>query len=323
MVNINNTIENMWNDQQLPLVSVIVVTYNSSKYVIETLESVRFQTYLNIEIIVCDDCSMDDTVEICRRWMDDNKIRFNKTLLITVEKNTGTPANCNRGLNAAQGGWIKFVAGDDALMPDCIKDNMLFIESNREIKIVQSECEAYKRTFDSGNFICNSNLRANLLYKEGISANEQYSILLKRNCVLAAAIFVKKSIIHELGGYDEDFRIIEDLPMWLKITKENIKIYLLHKTTVKYRISDSSVMKDGKPFTPEKYAKELMYFFKKYKKERSAGNFYHYSSLFGITLIIFFNRIKMNNNSIISRYLFKSAYFFLYLGRRKYRIVFN
>ena len=59
-----------------PLVSIIVITYNSSKYVLETLESAKAQTYQNIELIVTDDCSNDNTVEICRKWIEENKERF-------------------------------------------------------------------------------------------------------------------------------------------------------------------------------------------------------------------------------------------------------
>jgi alpha-1,3-rhamnosyltransferase len=54
---------------QKPLVSVVIITYNSSKYVLETLESAKAQTYQNIELIVSDDCSTDDTVEKCREWI--------------------------------------------------------------------------------------------------------------------------------------------------------------------------------------------------------------------------------------------------------------
>ena len=72
-----------------PLFSIIIVTYNSSPYVLETLESARAQTYQNIELIITDDCSIDNTVNICREWIDKNKERFVRTELITVEQNTG------------------------------------------------------------------------------------------------------------------------------------------------------------------------------------------------------------------------------------------
>ena len=55
-----------------PLVSVVVITYNSCKYVRETLESAKMQTYRNIELIVTDDGSTDATVDICRKWLEAN-----------------------------------------------------------------------------------------------------------------------------------------------------------------------------------------------------------------------------------------------------------
>src|SRR5450759_2313112 len=98
-----------------PLVSIIVVTYNSSKYVLETLESAKAQTYQNIELVVSDDCSTDDTVEICRKWIEENNDRFVRTTLVTSPENKGIPANCNRGIKASKGEWIKLIAGDDLL----------------------------------------------------------------------------------------------------------------------------------------------------------------------------------------------------------------
>ena len=83
-----------------PLVSIIVITYNSSKYVLETLESAKAQTYQNIELIISDDGSQDETVELCEKWLAENKDRFIDSQIITVEKNTGIPANCNRGVKA-------------------------------------------------------------------------------------------------------------------------------------------------------------------------------------------------------------------------------
>ena len=56
-----------------PLVSIIVITYNSAKFVLETLESAKAQTYQNIELIISDDGSTDNTVQICREWLKNNE----------------------------------------------------------------------------------------------------------------------------------------------------------------------------------------------------------------------------------------------------------
>ena len=92
--------------KDIPLVSIIVVTYNSSKYILETLESAKDQTYKNIELIVTDDSSKDNTVELCKEWMQKNSARFVRTEVITVPQNSGIAANCNRGVNAAEGTCI-------------------------------------------------------------------------------------------------------------------------------------------------------------------------------------------------------------------------
>ena len=122
------------------LVSVIVVTFNSSQFIIETLESVSKQTWKEIELIITDDCSEDNTIEVCLNWINENKNRFLRVEIIKPEKNTGVPANANRGLYAAQGDWIAFIAGDDTFKPNHIKDNLMYIATRQEIKVLLSKC---------------------------------------------------------------------------------------------------------------------------------------------------------------------------------------
>ena len=116
----------------MPLVSIIVITYNSSKYLIETLESAKAQTYQNIELIISDDASQDDTVEICEKWIAVNGEQFVRTELVTATMNTGIAPNCNRGVNASKGEWVKLIAGDDILCDNCIESNVIFANSNME-----------------------------------------------------------------------------------------------------------------------------------------------------------------------------------------------
>lgn len=131
--------------EEQPLVSIIVITYNSAKYVLETLESARAQTYQNIELIISDDGSQDNTVEMCKDWLSENNKCFVSTELLTVEKNTGVPANCNRGIKAAQGEWIKFIAGDDILLSTCVEDNVKYVPG-KDIKILLSSVKLFDTT---------------------------------------------------------------------------------------------------------------------------------------------------------------------------------
>ncbi|MDP5081486.1 MAG: glycosyltransferase family 2 protein [Winogradskyella sp.] len=127
-----------------PLVSIIILTYNSSKYVLETLESAKAQSYRNIELIVSDDCSTDNTVEICEIWIEANKDCFIKSEIICTETNTGIPANCNRALNNAKGEWIKYIAGDDILEKECITSFVNFCLSEPKARIVESISQFFK-----------------------------------------------------------------------------------------------------------------------------------------------------------------------------------
>jgi glycosyltransferase involved in cell wall biosynthesis len=114
----------------LPLVSIVVITYNSEKYIIETLESARNQSYENIELIITDDCSKDDTLKIAEGWLEKNSSRFKRTLIVPALINGGTSKNMNKGLNEAFGIWIKPIAGDDLLLPNCIESNVFYGEKN-------------------------------------------------------------------------------------------------------------------------------------------------------------------------------------------------
>ena len=122
------------------LVSVVVITYNSEDYILECLESVKAQTYAGIELIISDDCSQDNTLKICKEWVDENKIRFVNIEIIEVKKNTGTTENINRACRLANGVWIKPIAGDDLLLPKCIEYNLKFSYGK---KIIFSQVEMF------------------------------------------------------------------------------------------------------------------------------------------------------------------------------------
>lgn len=101
---------------KLPLVTFVVTSYNYEKYIAKTLESIKAQTYKNIEIIVVDDCSSDNSCEIIEQ--------FDNVKLIKNEKNIGQLGSMLRGLKAAQGQFISFIDSDDILMPDYAQNHI-------------------------------------------------------------------------------------------------------------------------------------------------------------------------------------------------------
>jgi len=216
--------------------------------VVETLESVKAQTYQNIELIVSDDCSMDDTVDICREWLDKNAERFCQTELVSAKINGGIGTNCNRGLRIAKGEWIKFFAGDDILLKGSIQGYLDHIKIHDEIEVLHGRVQQFKDEFTSDNKIKSVSRNKVKFNMKSTTPAEQFQILLRNNAVQAPSVFIKKSVFEKVGGFHEEFKMWEDRPMWLKITQNNIKMHYLDKICAKYRIHANSVQLKKKEY---------------------------------------------------------------------------
>lgn len=232
------------------VVSVIVVTFNSSKFIEETLNSITLQNWPEIELIITDDCSNDNTVAICREWIKKHERRFVRTHLITSPINTGTTSNLNRGLSAAKGEWIKFCAGDDALMPNCIEDNLKHIAENPEIKVLFSYCRMYlEETTEDCFTSLNPKEYPSHIMTNKITAKEQHKLLLVTNRIpFAPSAFIHVDTLINYGGIDVESSYSEDYQMWLSLTGNDVKLYFMEKETMKYRIHANSLSKQNREF---------------------------------------------------------------------------
>lgn len=217
-----------------PLVSIVVITYNSAKYVLETLESAKDQTYQNIELIISDDCSTDNTVEICREWVEKNRERFVRTEIITVEKNTGIPANCNRGLRACRGEWVKSLAGDDIFLSDCIKDNMEYVSVHSDAQIVFSRMIHFNDVYKKENLLDYSKQDAVMKAFFQLNMERQLYALAEKCYPAAPTAFYKPEAILSLGGYSGLY-YFEDWSMWLTMLEHGIHLNFFDKETIAYR----------------------------------------------------------------------------------------
>lgn len=297
----NNESENDKRTEDI-LVSIIVITYNSERYVVETLDSAKAQSYEAIELIISDDCSTDKTEEVCRQWLKENKSRFFRSVLISSEQNRGIPANCNRGVNAAQGDWLKLIAGDDILAKDCIKNNIDYAISNSDSSIISSSIQLFTENTTKKNF-GRIIIPEDYFFGSAISARQQYNILLRRNFVHGPSVMIKKSAILNVGGFDEKYKLFEDHPMFLKLTSANYKIYGLNKITVYYRRHNSSVlMQEGDKIFSDFYLKirafEIDYLYPNITvTERIARNI-------EFLRLRLFDCLGLNKETCLNKYLF-------------------
>lgn len=232
MSNLENTTANIGE----PLVSIIVITYNSAKYILQTLESIKAQTYNNLELIISDDCSSDDTLALCREWIDTNPMLLRPHLL-TINQNTGISSNCNRGLKQSHGIWIKFIAGDDLIVPNAIENFITFTESpDQEISFAFGGCQLLiddkvddKVLLPSPRFIMGT-------------AREQYvELITSGNCIHGPTAFFRKQTLLDIGGFDERIRLSEDWPIYIKATKQGHKLFFLQDCVAYYRVHEDGI----------------------------------------------------------------------------------
>lgn len=231
------------------LVSVIVATYNSSKFIEETLESISAQSWQKIELIITDDCSSDKTVSICKEWMKENSQRFLDAIIIESDTNTGVSGNVNRGLQVAKGSWIKFLGADDTLLPNCITDNVEFVNKNKDVRVLFSKVNKYNETFHPENFITTAPgiIGENSIVSPNQSAEKQYQMLLRNDSIhFTPSVFLHRETLLSVGGFDERFRLLEDYPLWLNLTKSGHKLYFMDKITVNYRTHAQAINNTGK-----------------------------------------------------------------------------
>ena len=257
-----------------PLVSVIVITYNSAKFVLQTLDSVKNQSYKNIELVISDDGSSDDTVNACKNWLLENKERFFSAHIINVDKNSGTPSNCNRGIKLAHGDWVKIIAGDDLLIENCIEKNLLFaLESGSKFifsNVIRVDDNGHELTgasqFDLKYFS----------YFTSLPSNLQQAVYCRVPMTINAPTwFLSMEAIKDVGGFDEGYMILEDQTFIYKYLNRGFNVCFMNELTVKYRIHAASVVKSINSKLANDYLKCFhQYRFKSLKRQGIIGWYY-------------------------------------------------
>ena len=129
-----------------PLVSVLIPLYNHEEYILDTLESVITQDYPNLEIVVIDDASKDNGLQLAKNKL--SSIRFDCTILEN-EVNKGVCATINRAVSNANGKYTCLIASDDLLAKGRIKKHIQILEKSTDSAVIA--CHGPIQVFESGN----------------------------------------------------------------------------------------------------------------------------------------------------------------------------
>ena len=203
------------------LVTVICSCYNHSKYIEESLDSVINQTYKNIQLIIIDDCSDDNSVEVIENWISKNQIGLFKK----NNKNLGLTKSFNKSFKYVEGDFFIDLAADDILLPHCIETQISVYSPypNNLIGIVYGNA----RVIDNNNntlytyYTRFSQSKKTTKPEDGFIYKE---ILNQSNIICSVSALINKNIFEELGGYDEHL-VYEDYDIWLRIAR---KYYILY-----------------------------------------------------------------------------------------------
>ncbi len=240
----------------LPIVTISVITYNSSQFILETLNSIKNQTYPNLILQISDDCSVDDTVSICRNWISENNDRFVKCKIFIPEHNTGVSANLNRAWDNCETAYCKDIAGDDILLPDCIENNMTYLEEHSDVVILFSKAKTFRVIYGRK---CDLGYKHDYSFFEK-SLEDQYKTLIEVGNVLpASSTFINIEKIRDLGIFnDERLPLLEDYPRWLQMLRKGVHFSFLDMDTVLYRL-DLDSLSVGL-FSPNFYKNNVLFY---------------------------------------------------------------
>lgn len=187
----------------MPLVSIIIPTYNRKNYIVKAINSVLMQTYKNIEIIILDDCSADGTAEVV--------FEFNKKnpgiILIKNTTNLGFVKNLNKGVSLAKGKYIARLDDDDIWSDsEKLEKQIKFLEENAEYALI-----------GGGVIKTDKDGKENVRFLVPETDEDIRKIILISNVFAHSTVVFRKTDWEKTGGYDENFGFFADWDLWLKI----------------------------------------------------------------------------------------------------------
>ena len=214
------------------LVSIVIPTYNAANFIVDTILSVLNQSHSDLEVIVVDDCSTDDTVSIVKKMCDEDfRIR-----LVSLEKNMGGPAGPrNIGVAAAGGKWVCFLDADDLWHPAKI---------TRQINALRS----LNASFCCTNITVFSETCDFLEARRGTHGDYgsyTFSQICSKNRICTSSVMVSADLLKDTPFFESpSYHAVEDMQCWLQILESIDRCAVIPESLVGYRISEKQISKN-------------------------------------------------------------------------------
>lgn len=209
----------------MELVSVVIPTYNREKVIERSIRSVLGQEYDNLEILVIDDASEDNTKQVVEA-IGDTRIKYRRS-----SRNRGAAFSRNVGIRMAKGKYIAFQDSDDEWLGGKLKKQLQVME-NSHYGLVYS---MYERDFGNGKEVAVPEREIPLEHKQG----NIYPYLLKKSFIGTPTMLFRKEVLQEVGGFEESLKNYEDYELALRIARDYEIGYVDEVLTKAYTLGGS------------------------------------------------------------------------------------
>ncbi len=230
----------------LPVVSVVIPTFNCARYLPLALDSVLSQDYENIEIILVDDGSTDDTVQVIQPFME--RIQYVK------QENWGGPSRPrNVGVQKATGEYIAFFDSDDLMIQGKLAESVRVMEKHPDISLVFTN---FRGIDQEGKIVRSdylkpySEFRKDLEFRESgylgiLAGSKAYGHLLMANFIGTSSVVCRKAVFSEVGPFDESMLNSDDVDMWRRLACAGIDFAFIDREFHEYRKNPQGVTSRG------------------------------------------------------------------------------
>lgn len=239
-----------------PKVSVLIPAYNHAKYLRDTIESVLNQTFQNFELLISDDCSKDDTVQIIKSFSDE------RITGIFFKENKGTVRSLNHLLSLAKGEYIAVLGSDDVWELNKLEKQLEVLENDKSL----SACFSWATIIDqNSNVIDNeSDFPIHIFnMKNCDKAFVMRDFFLSGNHFCHSSALIRTSVHEQIGEYNVAYRQLHDFDLWMRLLID-YDIHMIDSPLVKYRyiqnsgnVSQSTA---GNNFRMHNEGEEIIYF---------------------------------------------------------------
>jgi len=215
-----------------PLVSVTIPLYNNERFVAETIESVLNQTMPDFELLIYDDHSTDQSLEIARSYTDP-RIRF-----IMSDRNLGPEGNWNRAISEVRGTWVKLLCADDLLFPECLEKQVGIFREAHSAGVSLVSCQRTiidaegKTLIKKVNFIDGGRKQPSDLVRKMVRMGT--NIIGEPVCGLYPAALIGKT-----RGYSARIPYTIDLDFWVQLLRLG-ELWMIDEPLCAFRISNAS-----------------------------------------------------------------------------------